>query len=320
MGRILFRRALMFFPTMLAVSIIVFFILSMGPSPLAQLQEVANLSPADIARLAKKYGWDQPLWKQYLHWLGQYVQGNWGISVHSMRPAWDMIMERLPLTLTIASFALLLSVGIGVPLGAYAAVRKNSKFDYGTTFFSLALMAMPGFFMALILQLFAVALRSATGHVIFYTSGTPESSSDIVGWMQRLALPILTLALTHIAVWVRYQRGELLGVLGQQYITCARAKGMPEKTVFFRHAMRNALLPIVTLVAIDMGKLVAGAVIVESIFGLPGIGTLLLESVTNHDTVVVLDILMLVAAMMVFANTLADVAYAALDPRVRVDA
>jgi peptide/nickel transport system permease protein len=229
-----------------------------------------------------------------------------------------MIAERLALTFTIAAASLFLSVGIGVPLGAYCAVRVNTKVDYGTTFLTLALMAMPGFFMALVLQMIAVALRNGTGEVIFFTSGTPEPGASPIEWMQRLALPILTLTLTHVAIWVRYQRGELLGVLSEQYIVCARAKGLPAKMIFMRHAMRNALLPIITLIAIDMGHLIAGAVVVESVFGLPGIGTLLLDSVNGHDTVVVLDILMLVGITMVVCSALADVAYGMLDPRVRI--
>jgi peptide/nickel transport system permease protein len=319
MGQVVARRALSFLPTMLATSVLVFFVLSMGPSPLAQLQEVANLSAADIARLSHRYGWDLPLWKQYLNWLSDYVRGDWGVSVRTFRPARDMIMERLPLTLTIASLALTISIAIGLPLGAIAAVRKDTRADVGASLFALSLLAMPAFFMALLLQLLAIALRSASGHVIFFTSGTPESSGDLVGWAQRLFLPVMTLALTHVAMWVRYQRGELLNVLGQQYINCARAKGLPERMIFLRHATRNALLPVVTLVGVELGKLVGGAVIIESVFGLPGIGTLLLDSVVGHDTVVVLDILMLIAFMMVVGTTLADLVYGMLDPRVRVD-
>lgn len=303
---------------LLATSILVFLVLSMGPSPLAQLMEVANLSPKELAALAHRYGWDLPLWKQYLRWLGDTLQGNLGVSIRTFRPAAEVIGERLPLTLTIAACSLALSVGIGVPLGALCAARANSRIDYSTTFVTLGLMAMPGFFMALILQLVAVMLRDMTGGVVFYTSGTPEPGAASIEWVQRLALPVLTLTLTHIAAWVRYQRGELLGVLGEQYIVCARAKGLPGRAIFLGHAMRNALLPIITLVAIDMGKLVAGALVVESVFGLPGIGSLLLDSVYAHDTVIVLDILMLVGIMMILCNTLADVAYGALDPRVRV--
>jgi peptide/nickel transport system permease protein len=229
-----------------------------------------------------------------------------------------MIFERLPLTLVVAVSALLLSIGIGIPLGAYVAVRKYSRVDYVTTFMTLGLMAVPAFFLALLLQIFAVKLRDWTGGVVFYTSGVPDETGNIVDWIQRLALPVLTLALTHIAIWVRYQRGELLTVLGAEYMKCARAKGIPEKLIFMRHSMRNAVLPIITLIAIDMGKLVAGSVVVESVFGLPGIGTLLLDSVNGHDNVVVLDILMLVAIMMVLSNTLADIVYGLLDPRVRV--
>ncbi|MCW2926467.1 MAG: binding-protein-dependent transport system inner rane component [Thermoleophilia bacterium] len=318
MSALLVRRLAAMPVILLVTSVLVFFVLSMGPSPMAQLMEVANLSPEELARIAHQYGWDLPAHSQYLHWLRDVARGDLGMSVRTFRPAAEMIGERLPLTLTIASISLALSVGIGVPIGAYCAVRANSRLDYATTFMTLALMAMPGFFMALVLQLFAVGLRDALGGVVFFTSGTPESGASMIEWAQRLTLPVLTLTLTHIAVWARYQRGELLGVLGEQYIVCARAKGLPAKTIFLRHAMRNATLPIITLIAIDMGKLVAGAVVVESVFGLPGIGTLLLDSVNGNDTVVVLDILMLVGVMMVLCNAIADVVYGALDPRVRV--
>ncbi len=317
MTALLIRRIVQLGPTLLVTSLLVFFVLSLGPSPLAQLQEFGNLSADDIARIAHEHGWDQPKWKQYLDWLTSYLHGDWGQSVRTLQPAMSMIAERLPLTITIAASALLLSVGIGVPLGAWVAVRKGSRIDTITTVLTLSLMAMPGFFLALLLQLLAVKLRSWTGGVVVYTSGIPDTGASMVEWLQRLALPVLTLTLTHIAAWVRYQRGELLQVLGAEYIKCARAKGLPEKLIFLRHAMRNAVLPIITLIAIDMGKLVAGAVIVESVFGLPGIGTLLLDSVNGHDTVVVLDILMLVVLAMVVCNTLADLAYGALDPRVR---
>jgi peptide/nickel transport system permease protein len=318
MSGLLLKRLAALPVILLATSVLVFFVLSMGPSPMALMMEVANLSPEEVKRIAHEYGWDRPQLVQYGHWLGDTLRGDFGMSVRTFRPAAEMIGERLPLTLTIASLSLLLSVGIGVPLGAYCAARANSKLDYATTFMTLALMAMPGFFMALVLQLGAVGLRDLTGGVVFFTSGTPETGASMLEWAQRLTLPVLCLTLTHIAMWTRYQRGELLGVLGEQYVTSARAKGLPAKTVFLRHAMRNAMLPIITLVAIDMGKLVAGAVVVESVFGLPGIGTLLLDSVNGNDRVVVLDILMLVGLMMVLCNALADVVYGALDPRVRV--
>ena len=311
------RRMVSLIPTLLAASLLMFCVLSMGPSPLAQLREFSQLQPADLARIAHRYGWDKPLWHQYVSWLASYVHGDWGRSVRTLQPAGQMIAERLPLTLTIASFALVISVGIGLPLGAYVALRAYSRIDYVTTLLTLSLMAMPGFFLALLLQIVAVQLRTWTGHVVFYTSGIPDGGG-LVPWIQRLTLPVLVLAGSHVAIWVRYQRGELLGVLGQDYIKCARAKGLPERIVFLRHAVRNAVLPIITLIAIDMGKIVAGAVIVESVFGLPGIGSLLLDSVNGHDTVVVLDILMLTALLMVAANTLADLAYGALDPRTTV--
>lgn len=319
MSGVILRRLVTAPPILLAMSILIFAVLSSGPSPLALLLEVANLSPEDIARISHANGWDLPAWRQYLNWLGGIVQGDLGTSVRTLQPASELIAERLPHTLTIAAFALVLSVGIGVPLGALCAVRVNTRLDYATTFLTLTLMAMPGFFMALLLQLFAVKLRDATGSPIFYTSGIPEPGAGMTEWVQRLVLPVACLTLTHIAVWTRYQRGELLGVLGEQYIVCARAKGLPAKVIFVRHAMRNALLPIVTLIAIDMGKLLAGAVIVESVFGIPGMGSLLLDSVNAHDTVVVLDILCLVGLMMILCNGLADVVQGMLDPRVRAE-
>jgi peptide/nickel transport system permease protein len=319
MSSLLLRRIASAPVILLATSILIFIVLSSGPGPMALLLEIANLSPADIARIAHQNGWDLPAWRQYLNWLSGILHGDLGTSVRTMQPASELIGERLPRTLTVAAFSLVLSVGIGVPLGALCAVRVNTRIDYVTTFLTLALMAMPGFFMALLLQLFAVKLRDATGSPIFYTSGIPEPGSGLVEWFQRLALPISCLALTHIAVWTRYQRGELLGVLGEQYILCARAKGLPAKVIFLRHAMRNAVLPIVTLIAIDMGKLLAGAVIVESVFGIPGMGSLLLDSVNAHDTVVVLDILCLVGLMMILCNGLADAVQGLLDPRVRTE-
>lgn len=314
---LLASRLVQLVPTLLATSVLMFFILSLGPSPSAQLQEHGNLSADEISRIAHENGWDKPKVQQYASWLANYFRGNWGESVRTMTPAANLILERLPLTLSIAAISLALSVGIGLPLGAYVAVRRYQKVDYATTFTTLSLMAMPAFFLALILQLLAVQLRGVTGGVVFYTSGIPDDGATLE-WVQRLALPVLTLTLTHIAAWTRYQRGELLNVLGQEYIKCARAKGLPARLVFMRHAVRNAVLPIVTLIAIDMGKLVAGAVVVEAVFGLPGIGTLLIDSVTGHDTIVALDILMLVAVTMVICNTVADLAYGALDPRVRV--
>ncbi len=317
MNALLIRRLAGLLPTLVATSALIFAILSLGPSPLALMQEFGNMSAEDLAAIAKRYGWDQPLWKQYLHWLGGFLTGDLGMSVRTLSSASDLILPRLPLTLTVAACAMMLSIAIGVPVGAWVAVRRYSGVDYFATLVSLVMMASPAFFLALVLQIGAVWLRDTTGGVVVYASGVPEDGGTLLEWIQRLTLPILTLSLTHIAMWVRYQRSELIQVLSGEYIKCARAKGLPGRTILMRHAMRNAVLPLITLAAIDLGKLVAGAVIVESVFGLPGIGTLLLDSVNGHDTVVVLDILMMVAIAMVLSNTLADLLYGTLDPRVR---
>ncbi len=332
MTGLVIRRILEAIPALLVVSIIMFGLLALGPNPLELLKQNPNITSEDVARLTKMNGWDKPVTEQYVHWAGNFIKGDMGVSTVDQRPAWDKIRERLPLTLMITGWSMIISLLIALPIGAYVAVHKYSKADYVATLTTFAMMASPSFFVGLLLQLFALKLQDTTGSLLFYTAGTPAcvaSSTSFFGTIfgclstpfevfQRLALPIFALSILQIAGWSRYMRSELLGVLNQDYIRSAMAKGIPGKIVFMRHAMRNALLPLVTIVALDVAALFGGATITERVFGLPGMGNLLLDSLGQKDIAVVLAIVMIGAALVLFMNMVADVLYGVLDPRVRV--
>jgi peptide/nickel transport system permease protein len=330
---LIIRRTLEAIPALIVVSVIMFGLLALGPNPLELLKQNPNITSDDVARLTEMNGWDKPVVQQYVHWFTNFITGDMGTSTVDGRPAWDKIQERLPLTLMITGMSMTLSLLIALPIGAYVAVHKYSKADYGATLATFAMMAAPSFFIGLLLQLFALKLQDINGGtLVFYTAGAPAcvgGEGGFVGTMfscaatpvevfRRLALPVFALSIMQIAGWSRYMRSELLGVLSQEYIRSATAKGISGRVVFMRHAMRNALLPLVTIVALDVAGLFGGAVITEKVFGLPGMGNLLLDSLGQKDIAVVLAIVMIGAALVLFMNTIADVLYGVLDPRVRV--
>ena len=318
MGQLILKRAILAVPTLFVVSIVMFVLLFVGPNPLEMLKQDPNFTPADVERLTKLYGWDQPLYKQYIDWATGFVTGDWGESIQQQVPAKDIIMERLPLTLVLTGSSMIFSLMIAIPVGAYIAIKKYSKADYFATAATFGMMAAPSFFLALLLQLLALKIGDwRGGDMLFFTAGAPRDLSfgEVFG---RLALPVVALSLLQIAGWSRYQRSQLVTVLDSDYVKAAMAKGLDKRHVYIKHAMRNTLLPIITIVAIDLATLFGGAVVTETIFSLPGMGTLLLDSVLTRDVVVVLDIVMISAFLMVLFNAIADVMYGVLDPRVRV--
>lgn len=333
MSQLVIKRVLQAIPTLLVVSFLMFLLLFMGPNPLQQLKQNPNIRDADIKRLTKQYGWDKPWYAQYVKWGTNFVKGDLGDSVQTMRPAKELISERLPLTLMLTGLSMIFSMMIAIPIGAYVAVKKYSKADYAATFLTFTMMATPSFFLALLLQLFALKLGDMNGgNLVLFTAGAPScagASPSVFGQVfscmgtpievfRRLALPVAALSMLQVAGWSRYQRSELLNVLNSEYIKCAMAKGIPFRDVFVKHAMRNTMLPMVTIVAVDVALLFGGAVITETVFSLPGMGSLLLQSVLNRDVVVALDIVMISTILVLVFNTVADVMYGVLDPRVRV--
>ncbi len=322
MLRYIARRLVASLPVLFAVSLVVFILMQKaGGGPLTQLKLNPRIRPEDIERLKHQLGLDLPLWVQYLRWLKNFVIGNWGEGFATHQPVTRMIAERLPNTVTLVGLAFLLSLLIAVPLGVYSAIRQYSTFDYIATGLSFFGYSMPIFFFGLLMQLiFAYYLTLWTGLKIFYTTGfTSVGGGGFIDRVQHLTLPVLTLGIANIASWSRYQRASMLDVIHSDYLRTARAKGLPTRVVIFKHALRNALIPVVTVVALDMSTLVGGAVVTETIFAIPGMGRLIYQAIGERDYPVVMAGIMVVSLAVVFFNLVADILYAFLDPRIRYE-
>ena len=260
--------------------------------------------PEAIAAFRRAWGLDQPIWVQYLRYFGAILQGELGQSMRDGRPALTIVLERIPATLLLTIPALLLKVGIGVPAGIYAALHRNSMTDRLVMALSVAGFTVPSFVLGLVLVLiFAVKLG-------WLPSGGQDS------W-RSLVLPVVTMSLGGAGVLARFTRSAMLEVLGQPYIRTASAKGVPWGAVVRGHALPNAAVPVVTIVGFMVGSLIAGAVVVESVFSWPGVGRLMVVAVANRDLAVVQCILLLVASTMVASNLIVDLFYGVLDPRLR---
>ena len=260
--------------------------------------------PEAIEAFRKEYGLDAPIWQQYLGYLRNLASGNLGTSLRDGRDAWEVVAERIPMTLAITLPAFALKVGIGVPAGIYAALHRNSFWDRTVMMISVAGYTVPSFVLALVLILvFAVKLG-------WLPSGGYETWAHAV-------MPIVTLGTAGAAIIARYTRSAMLEVLGQPYIRTGRAKGIPWPEVVRRHALPNAAIPTLTVMGFMVGSLIAGAVVVESVFAWPGVGRLLILAVGNRDLMIVQAILLLVAVCMVTANLIVDLCYGLIDPRLR---
>jgi peptide/nickel transport system permease protein len=318
--------------TLLALSIIVFTLLqNTGGGPLDRLRANPRNRPEDIQRITEFYGLDQPAVKQYFTWGGRYVQfwrsDAWGVSFQGEGPVRDLIFDRVRATLRLMLTSLALAVLIGIPLGVYQALRQYSFFDQAGTTFSFVTFSMPIFVLAISLQLLlAVYLEKWTGVKFFFNAGMNSSSysefsfgARIGDTLSHLFLPAISIALISIAGYSRYQRASMLDVLHSDYLRTAKAKGLSRRTVVVKHALRNALIPIVTLVSLDVAAILGGAVITESIFGWPGIGRKYIEAINTNDYPVVMAVVMAIGILTVIMNLFADIVYGFLDPRVRYD-
>jgi peptide/nickel transport system permease protein len=317
--RYLARRLAQTVPLLLLISVIGFAIIQATGDPLAAYTMETALSREDIARLRAYYGLDQPIYIQYLTWLGNLVRGDWGNSYVAHRPVLDLILQRLPNTLMLvaASYAIILVVSI--VLGIYTAIRQYSWVDHLVTGLAFVGIAIPSFWLGLVLLvLFAVTTRKM-GLPYFPAGGMYDLriGPTVPQVLWHLVLPAVTLATVVTANYIRYIRASMLEVLHNDYVRTARAKGLPNGLILRRHAFRNAAIPLVTLIGLDMPRFLSGSLVVEAIFAWPGLGRLFWEHAERTDIPVLMAILMLTAAMVVFFNLLADVAYAFLDPRIR---
>lgn len=315
MLRFLIRRCLQAVPLLLLISVLVFMLLHAAPGgPLTIYLSNPHVRAQDIERLRHALGLDRPLSEQYVAWLLAFVRGDWGYSFSDGRPVVARVAERLPATLELVGASIVIALALTVPAGVFAAARRGGAFDRLMTAIATAGISLPAFWFGLLLQIvFAIGL----GWVPSSGRATP-GAGDLPDRVAHLVLPVTVLALLQAASWSRYLRGSMIETLGQPFIVAARARGLPDRVVLLRHALRNAMGPLVAIVMVDAALLVSGAVVTESVFAWPGVGSLFTEALARRDYSVLMALLMLTSAAIVVFNVVADAAQALLDPRVTV--
>jgi peptide/nickel transport system permease protein len=320
------KRLLLSVPLVLAIVTATFFMAHLAPGDPMDMylepQRQRQVDPEVIELLRKKYGLDQPIHVQYVTWLKNVAQGDFGESFRHRRPVKDMLVEAVPYTLQLTFLAIVLDALFGISLGIISAVKQYSKLDKTVTIGSLIIYAMPSFWLALMLiMVFSVNLGW------FPTSQTRSMNYEDLTFIGKmldrawhLVLPVFVMGIAGAAGTARYMRSRLLEVLNEEYITAARARGFREKTVIMKHALRNAMIPIVTIYGMSLPFLLGGATIIETIFAWPGMGRLTVGAVGGRDYPIIMATVMIAAVLTVLGNLLADITYAAVDPRVSYDA
>jgi peptide/nickel transport system permease protein len=314
------RRLLQTVPLLFVISALIFTLLYLMPGdPLYRMLEgIPNLRPEDFDRLRRLYGFDDPVYVQYSKWLWQLIQLNPGYSREYGQPVFDIILPALKNTLVLTVAAVVLGKLIAIALGIFSAVRQYSIGDYILTATTFVAYSVPAFWLGLMLIiLFSVKLGWLPTSGIVNSELEPGSWAATVDWLKHLILPVAVLAISEIIQVQRFMRSSLLEVLRQDYLTTARAKGLSEAVVIGRHALKNALIPVVTIIAVTMPRVVGGSTVVETVFAYPGMGRLLYTSIMGNDYVVAMTVVMIIAVTVVFFNLLADVIYGWLDPRIR---
>ncbi len=318
--RYVVRRVVASIPVVIGVTLITFLLLhATAGSFVPGLDINPNLRPADVQRIKHNLGLDQPLYLQYWYWITGLLHGDFGRSLVDGSPVMSHIVERLPNTLELTITSILLGILISIPLGMFGALRRGSSIDNFLTFLSVAGVSIPQFWLGLLLILLFSVSFQAWGLPWLPSGGAtaPFSGGDLLDRLVHLIMPATVLSFFYIAVWSRFTRSSTLEVLAQDYVRTARAKGMPERRVVYLHAIRNAVIPLVTLVGLELPGLVGGGAIVEIVFAWPGIGRLALERALQYDYTMVLGLTTFAAILVVVGNLLADVLYALLDPRIR---
>ncbi len=320
LAKYLLRRLAAAIPVVLGVTVLTFLVMhATSGSYVPGLDINPSLKPADIARIRANLGLDRPLWLQYASWLGGMLHGDFGRSLLDGSTVTSHILDRLPNTLELTITAILLGVLLSIPLGVTGALRRGGKVDNFFTVVSTAGFAVPQFWLGLILILFFSVQLHAWGLPWLPSGGafSAFNGGDLGDRILHLVMPATVLSFFYLSVWSRFVRSSMVEVLSQDYVRTARAKGMAERRVVYVHALRNAVVPLVTLVGLELPALVSGGLVVEVVFGWPGIGRLLYERALQLDYTTVMGITTFAALLVVFGNLLADVLYAILDPRIR---
>jgi peptide/nickel transport system permease protein len=314
--RYVVRRLLLLVPVLLGVSVIIFMVLHLAPGDPAEIMLGSQATQADLERLRAELGLTEPLYVQYVHWLGQVARGDLGRSIWMKRPVLAEVLGRFKATLVLTGSALVLSTAVGLALGIASAVRPNSLLDRLSAVASLFGASMPVFWLGIVLMvIFALWLGWLPASGMF----APYGGGDLRDLFVHLALPAVTLAAASVTIIARLTRSTMLETLGQDYIRTARAKGVVERAVVLRHGLKNALIPIVTVVGVQAGYLLGGAVLTETVFAWPGVGTLMVQGILARDFPLVQGCVLVVALSFVLINLVVDLLYAWLDPRIRYE-
>jgi peptide/nickel transport system permease protein len=316
MGPFLLRRFATFVVTLLVASLVVFAVLELLPGNAAEVILGDTATPESVAALQAKLGLDRPATTRYAEWIGELLQGRTARSISYDTPTAELIAERLRVTLPLALLAMGMTVVLALGLGVYAASRHNTFGDLGVMAASQVGIAIPNFWFAILLILFfAVKLQWVSA------GGFPGWTEDEGGgpWegLKALVLPAVALALVQAAILARVTRSAVLEVMREDFVRTARAKGLTRRQALWRHVLRNAMIPVVTIMGLQFANLITGTIVVENVFVLPGVGRLVFQAISNRDLVVVRDVVMLLAAVVVVVNFLVDVLYALIDPRLR---
>jgi peptide/nickel transport system permease protein len=316
MGKYLIRRLLIAIPSLIGISLVLFTVLALAPGdPFEELATNPNVPPEVRQNLRKQFGLDDPVMVRYVRWFGSMAKGDWGFSFSSRVDVDDLIMQRIPVTLVVIGSSQLLALLIAIPIGVFAATRPYSIFDQIANTFAFIGFSLPTFFTGLLfILLFSIKLD--------WLPFVFRADISETGWMwwwthfKQSIMPIAVLGLFQGASWTRYVRSSVLDVVRLDYVTTARSKGLAERTVIMKHALRNALIPVVTLVALQMPAIFGGAIVTEQIFRVPGIGSLLISAILANDTPVIMAVTFVFACLVIFFNLVADILYGWLDPRI----
>ena len=313
MNVFILRRLLSLLATLVAASVIIFLVLDALPGNAAQTLMGADASPDAIRALSAKLGLDQPLLTRYAHWIGGMAVGNLGNSYTYETPVAGLIMERLALTIPLAIMAMSLTVVLALAAGIYTAANHNKFGDVGVMALTQVGIALPNFWFAILLVLlFSVKLQWLSA------GGFAGWNEGIVAGLRSLLLPAISLAVVQAAILARVTRSAVLEVLREDFVRTARAKGLSRRQVLWRHVLRNAMIPVMTVMGLQFANLLAGTIIIENVFYLPGLGRLIFQSISNRDLIVVRNCVMLLAAMVIVVNFAVDVLYGLIDPRIKV--
>jgi len=315
-GHHLLRRLLIALPSLLGISIVLFTVLALAPGdPFSEMALNPNIPPEVQANLRRQFGLDDPIWQRYFHWLFAMFHGEWGFSFISRVDVDELILGRVPVTLAVIGASQVLALLIALPVGIYSAARPYSWFDRIASTLAFVGFSLPTFFTGLLLiLLFSIKLDWLP--FVFRADIGGTGWAWWWGHIKQAIMPVLVLGLFQGASWTRYVRSAVLDVIRLDYVTTARSKGLPERAVIMKHVVRNALIPVVTLVALTMPQVFGGAIVTEQIFRVPGIGSLLIDAILRNDTPVIMAVTFVFSCLVILFNLIADLLYGWLDPRI----